>query len=272
MDLRSLKYFTTAAEEGTISAAALKCHIAQPSISNAIAQLEAEFDLKLFSRSKKGVALTPDGETFYQHAKSLLLNAIDFEQTFKLKQQLIPISVNISSQLASSDTAAILKRLHNQLPQFKFSAAENSSNAQLDICSLHEQKKKHHYIPLLNQKYVLLAPDTWSLTMPLQAEELLHYPWIDRLDCEKRSILLDRFPQLEDVSAIKVKHEDLAISLVKAGVGLTIMAIDQQSKPGIKRYSIDSLVGNKIDLVRTLGIQFSRSLPAKLREALCTLP
>ena len=72
MDLRSLRYFCAAAEAGSLTAAAERCHVAQPSISNAVAQLEQEFALRLFSRSKKGVTLTPEGEAFYQEAARLL--------------------------------------------------------------------------------------------------------------------------------------------------------------------------------------------------------
>ena len=61
MDLRSLRYFVSAVEKGSISAAAEFCHIAQPSISHAINQLESEFDFRLLVRSKKGVSLTQQG-------------------------------------------------------------------------------------------------------------------------------------------------------------------------------------------------------------------
>ncbi|WVM87828.1 LysR family transcriptional regulator [Halopseudomonas pachastrellae] len=37
MDLRSLRYFCAAAEAGSLTAAAERCHVAQPSISNAVA-------------------------------------------------------------------------------------------------------------------------------------------------------------------------------------------------------------------------------------------
>ncbi|MDX5435152.1 MAG: LysR family transcriptional regulator, partial [Halomonas sp.] len=40
MDVRSLRYFIAAYEGGSISAAARRCHVAQPSISTALAQLE----------------------------------------------------------------------------------------------------------------------------------------------------------------------------------------------------------------------------------------
>ena len=48
MDIRQLLYFTTIAEEGSISAAAKKLHLSQPPLSYQIKQLEAELKVKLF--------------------------------------------------------------------------------------------------------------------------------------------------------------------------------------------------------------------------------
>ena len=95
MDLRSLRYFCAAAEAGSLTAAAERCHVAQPSISNAVAQLEQEFALRLFSRSKKGVTLTPEGEAFYQEAARLLGNAGEMEQLFKrVQRQRLPAATD----------------------------------------------------------------------------------------------------------------------------------------------------------------------------------
>lgn len=66
MDLRGLRYFVAAAEQGSITAASERCHVAQPYIANAISQLEQEFGLRLFTRGKRGVALTPDGQRLAQ--------------------------------------------------------------------------------------------------------------------------------------------------------------------------------------------------------------
>ncbi len=65
-----LCYFVTVAEEGQITRAAAKLHIAQPALSQAIAQLESELDLRLLERHPRGVTLTSDGEAFFQKARA----------------------------------------------------------------------------------------------------------------------------------------------------------------------------------------------------------
>ncbi len=54
MTLQQLKYAVTAADNGTISEAAQSLFIAQPSLTNAIKELENEFDITIFHRTNNG--------------------------------------------------------------------------------------------------------------------------------------------------------------------------------------------------------------------------
>ncbi len=64
-----LHSFVTVVEEGQITRAAKKLHIAQPALSQAIAQLERELGIQLFERHARGVSLTPAGEVFFEKAR-----------------------------------------------------------------------------------------------------------------------------------------------------------------------------------------------------------
>lgn len=64
-----LLYFITVAEEGQITRAASKLHLAQPALSQAIAQLESDLGIELLRRHARGVALTPAGEAFLEKAR-----------------------------------------------------------------------------------------------------------------------------------------------------------------------------------------------------------
>ncbi len=67
-----LRYFVTVAEEGQITRAAKKLYIAQPALSQAIAQLESELGLKLLERHARGVRLTPAGAAFLEKARAVV--------------------------------------------------------------------------------------------------------------------------------------------------------------------------------------------------------
>ena len=58
MTLQQLRYAITVAETGTITEAAKKLYISQPSLTNAIHELEKEMNLVIFQRTNKGILLS----------------------------------------------------------------------------------------------------------------------------------------------------------------------------------------------------------------------
>jgi DNA-binding transcriptional LysR family regulator len=79
--LRQLRYFVTVAEEGQMSSAAGTLHLAQPALSQAIAQLELRLGILLLERRARGVALTASGEAFLPKARLVLAAADDANRT-----------------------------------------------------------------------------------------------------------------------------------------------------------------------------------------------
>ena len=72
MELRHLRYFTAVVECKGYREASRQLHIAQPSISEAVSDLEHELGLKLFSRTHRNARVTPEGEIFYADAVRVL--------------------------------------------------------------------------------------------------------------------------------------------------------------------------------------------------------
>ena len=74
--LRQLEYFVAAGESGSVRLAAERVNISQPSVSAAIAHLEAEFGVQLFVRHHaQGLSLTPQGQRLLREARALLAHA-----------------------------------------------------------------------------------------------------------------------------------------------------------------------------------------------------
>lgn len=74
--LRQLEYFIAVGEAGSIALAAERVNVTAPSMSSAIAQLEAGFGVQLFTRRHaQGSALTPTGERFMEQARVVLEDA-----------------------------------------------------------------------------------------------------------------------------------------------------------------------------------------------------
>ena len=72
MTLTQLRYVIEVVSCGTISKAAEKLYIAQPSLTAAIKELENEFGITIFQRTNKGVILTAEGEEFLGYARQVI--------------------------------------------------------------------------------------------------------------------------------------------------------------------------------------------------------
>jgi len=76
MNFRHLRTFVTVAEEGTVSKAALRLHVAQPALSRQINDLEVELGLRLFDRVRKRLVLTGEGDRLLAECRNIL-SAVD---------------------------------------------------------------------------------------------------------------------------------------------------------------------------------------------------
>ncbi|MEI2725707.1 MAG: LysR family transcriptional regulator, partial [Verrucomicrobiota bacterium] len=82
LNYHHLRYFWTAAKEGSLAAAAAKLHVSQPSISEQIRELEAALGEKLFRREGRNNVLTDTGHMVFGYAEDIfalgreLMNAV----------------------------------------------------------------------------------------------------------------------------------------------------------------------------------------------------
>ncbi|MEE1304099.1 MAG: LysR family transcriptional regulator [Agathobacter sp.] len=83
MTLQQLRYVITVAETGTITEAAKKLYISQPSLTNSIHELEKEMNLVIFNRTNKGISLSKEGEDFLGYARQVLEQAAILEDKYK---------------------------------------------------------------------------------------------------------------------------------------------------------------------------------------------
>ena len=83
MTLQQLKYIITVAETGTITEAANRLYITQPSLTNAIHELEKEMHIVIFNRTNKGITLSREGEDFLGYARQVLEQAAILEDKYK---------------------------------------------------------------------------------------------------------------------------------------------------------------------------------------------
>lgn len=87
MEFRQLEYFTQIVKQGSFTAAARKCGVAQPSLSAQIQKLEEELGEPLLLRKPQGVSLTSSGQRFYEEAGLLLAGRDGLMETFREREE-----------------------------------------------------------------------------------------------------------------------------------------------------------------------------------------
>jgi DNA-binding transcriptional LysR family regulator len=116
MDLRQLHYLVTVADAGGIRKAARQLHLTQPSLSQALRQLEGEMGVQLVHRSTRGAELTDAGVELVDHARQILGQAAAARAAMRRRaaQRTCSLKVGLLAGIIAAGelTAPILSRFH----------------------------------------------------------------------------------------------------------------------------------------------------------------
>lgn len=121
MDIRVLRYFLAAAEEESITGAAQRLHVTQPTLSRQFMDLEEELGHELFVRTNRKLRLTPKGELFYERARAIVNLFERTKAEIRAEDELtgeIRIAAGETPALAS--LARAIARLQKEAPKVKF--------------------------------------------------------------------------------------------------------------------------------------------------------
>lgn len=88
MTLQQLKYIIAIAECGSITSAAQKLLVAQPSLSKSVSELEKEMEITIFYRNNRGVFLSDEGSKFLSYARQVIEQSDLLEQQYKQKENI----------------------------------------------------------------------------------------------------------------------------------------------------------------------------------------
>lgn len=94
MTLQQLRYVVAIADAKSINKAAADLFVSQPTLSSTIKELENEINIEIFSRSNRGIVLTPEGEEFLGYARQMLEHYRLMEERYSGKKQTKKFSVS----------------------------------------------------------------------------------------------------------------------------------------------------------------------------------
>lgn len=283
MDLRVLRYFVKTVEAGSISAAAIECHVAQPSITLAIAKLEEEFNCKLFERHRKGTSATQDGLKMYAMAKDLLAHAQSIKNEFSTSALKECLRLNVDQNIRVSVLENFIHDLqrHSDSVMLSLVGQQNKQDQLFDM-HLTTQSNKDSldwFFPLMKEAYALLIPKSNNLAFKalISLDDLQRQPLITRIHCENK-ILFDKTCHelnIEFNSVAEVETEEWAHALVRSGLGLCFAPLPEGfTDPDFQVKKLSELLPQSLpDRVVGLSVKpnsqekIKRLLPYLLREA-----
>jgi LysR family transcriptional regulator, nitrogen assimilation regulatory protein len=119
MQLRHLRYFVRIVEAGSFSRAAATIHVAQPALSQQIAELEEELGVSLLHRSARGVRPTAAGETLYREAAAILQQMEQLPGKVRSTggEAAGAVNLGMNSTLAAFVSGPFMEACRNALPK-----------------------------------------------------------------------------------------------------------------------------------------------------------
>ena len=119
LETRELRYFVAVAEAGRFTRAAQMLHIAQQSLSAAIAQMERRLGVELFERDRQGLRLTPAGAALLPSARAILERTEAAAEDARRAAGAGTLRVGYAVLAASELTTPILARLQSAEPRLE---------------------------------------------------------------------------------------------------------------------------------------------------------
>ncbi|WP_445946442.1 LysR family transcriptional regulator [Shewanella sp.] len=226
IEIKPLHYFLAAYEEGSITAAASRCFIAQPSITHAIKSLEASLGVILFERSKQGIKPTEQGHKLYKLATDLLLQNQQLEAAFTPSNK-IELRFFIQADINVEHYWHIFERLKNAPVEIDLSIVDGIEQAQLALIDEHKLPAQFKCNRLGEEGYKLLVAQEHPLANKAEVclSEFEGLNFIERPYCTNRQA----FERLVNENNIAINYKGKAIhdlqlqGLVKLGLGVAVI-------------------------------------------------
>ena len=266
MTLRHLKTFVEVYHAKSISGAARNLHMAQPSISIIIKELESYYGVKFFDRSSKHLTITTEGHIMYEHAIRVVSQFAHIDNAFKkiTQEQSLHLAVGISvGRLFMPTLYKGFKQAHPDVELFvkvyPSPIIEDllcNGNADFAILENTAYAANLVQIPLEQSPLVVIAPKGHPLESKkdLTLKDLVEYDLLLREPHSDTRTAIDRVFAAEGLflAPLWESHSTLAlINAVSEGLGLSILPliyVSAANNPEICILDIDLHISRSINI------------------------
>lgn len=254
MDLRHLRYFVVVAEEGNITRAAERLHIAQPPLSRQIQQLEEELGVPLLVRGSRPLTLTEAGQFFYAHARQLLSQTRELEaMTRRIGTIERKLSIGFVGSTLYGMLPKVIRRFRSEQNTTELTLHEMTSMEQIRALKegkidvgfgrIRHEDPNVRRIVLREERLVAALPSGHALAdgkpvlslLDIVDETLIVFPKAPRPSFADQVLASFHDRGLEPKKIYEARELQVAIGLVAAGEGVAIVPGSVQ---GLKREDV----------------------------------
>ena len=182
MTIRHLKIFIAVAETGSMSAAAQKLYLSQPTVSQAIHELENHYQVRLFERFSRKLFITEEGTSLLSLAHQAVGQFDSLETTMREKQKISSLRLGSSITIGTCLIPSVIQDLEQKMPNIEiFSVTSNTREieqrlllSQLDAAVVEGNIESSDLIciPVIHDRLVLCC----SQSHEFYERECIHAP------------------------------------------------------------------------------------------------
>ena len=240
--LEQMKSFLLVAEESNLTRAAARRYSTPSAVSEHLRNLEAEFGLVLFERSKRGMKLTPAGESLLIPIRQVF-SAVEGVRNTALSLRETPKSnlrLGLNSPPEYLRVDQILKQKAKALPQINLEMRTRSStqlvrdvvSGDLDLGYVYGKwnDSRLHLVPISPIRVSVIGPKDCGLdSLPKDPNERLALPWVwPNPDCPFYDFMNELLGPAANASEAVTTSDDeySTVVMVKAGLGFGLVEYD----------------------------------------------
>lgn len=236
LDWNQLKAFLETAETGSLSAAARKLGLTQPTLSRQVAAIEQVMGVTLFERVGKSMALTPTGLDLLEHARAMgaAAEALSLAATGSSQAVRGVVSVSATDVVATTLLPPLVKKLHDQEPGITIDVIPSNALSDLlrreaDIAIRHVKPEQPDLIARLVREATahFYASESWvnAHGHPRSAEDAARLSFVgsDRSGQYLGYLRMHGLPLSEANFSCYADHSVAHWALVRQGMGIGVM-------------------------------------------------